>query len=400
MNKEPPQILRVKRKRTDDPLQALVMETSRRRIKRPKYIFRLQRTEQNDIKDQTTVLSTISGVQNNCPVYNIPSKDGKNVNYEVGKLIDKFSPFDLKRQSNDSTKIQSELQKAQFEDNEQPVELNPQLLEMLNDYLKDNDETVVNNSVKLPKRRQSSVSQSALSDGAFNRSTLLNSNSNDNGNDNDNAIVNDDNDYEDYVYDVYYRDKAVSKRWETENIGYIKFDDDDLEDFENDNDLTMISDDEDSNDENFYRNDYPEDEDSGYDDDSPDFLSDMESMGINEPSDDQDDEFVILNDKRRFSKTDFLRSEGVQSLNVEDFRGIRNQIDETYGDNEDDLDDDDEFGNQIDDAIDEAMDDNSSYTESFTRNEFFSTDRDDPIAIHRDRIFGKLQNMLDDDDLN
>ena len=162
----------------------------------------------------------------------------------------------------------------------------------------------------------------------------------------------------------------------------------------------MISDDEDSNDENFYRNDYPEDEDSGYDDDSPDFLSDMESMGINEPSDDQDDEFVILNDKRRFSKTDFLRSEGVQSLNVEDFRGIRNQIDETYGDNEDDLDDDDEFGNQIDDAIDEAMDDNSSYTESFTRNEFFSTDRDDPIAIHRDRIFGKLQNMLDDDDLN
>lgn len=395
---EPPQILRVKRKRTDDPLQALVMETSRRRIKRPKYVFRLQRTEQNDIQDETTVLSTVSGVQNNRPVYNIPAAKGrKSVSYGVGNLINKFTPLDLTRQSD--KQVQSELQQARIEEEEKPVELNPQLLEMLNDYLKDNDETVANNTVKLPKRRQSSVSQSAHSDNSFNQRAFANSNPlYSNG---DSAICEDDDenvdmngrlaDSSEYVYDVYYRDKAVSKRWETENIGYIKFDDDDLEEFENDNDLSMITDDEDSNDENFYRNDYPEDEDSGYDDEADDFLDDMESMGINEPSDDQDDEFDIINDKRRFSKSDFLRSEGLQNLNAEDFQGLRNQINENYID--------DDIDNELDEAIDEAMDD-TSYSESFQRNDFFPTDADDPIAIHRDRIFGKLQNMLNEADFN
>lgn len=32
--------------------------------------------------------------------------------------------------------------------------------------------------------------------------------------------------------------------------------------------------------------------------------------------------------------------------------------------------------------------------ETYERNEFFKTDKDDPLAQHRDKIFGRLQNML------
>lgn len=69
-----------------------------------------------------------------------------------------------------------------------------------------------------------------------------------------------------YVYDVYYRDKAIHDENIKlgSNIGIIKFADEDLSllsDKEELSDAARVSDDEDSNAEDFYQNDYPEDED-------------------------------------------------------------------------------------------------------------------------------------------
>jgi hypothetical protein len=408
MNRELPQVLRVKRKRTDDPLQALVMETSRRQIKRPRYVFRLKRTEEKDIQDSTAVLTANKDLKNNKPVFNIPSSR---------KSISNDSTFGTDSNNNNNSTCSSytktsstasadkELQTQNLTGQtyeEGPVELKPELLEMLNDYLKDNDETTINNHVKPPKRRQSSVSQDSNNLPHFSKEqTYLNSN---------NPAINEavieeeqDNDSE-YVYDVYYRDKAISEQWENEHIGYIKFDDDELDKFlddENDN-LLINTDDEDSNDENFYRNDYPEDEDAGYDNES-----DLVSLGLDEPSDDQDDEFDIINDKRRFSKLDFLRNEGLKSMSDDEYQNLSAQIDEKpilWGRSEDgrdlDMDDTNIDETNIDDAMDDVMDDDidddiDDETESFQRQEFFKSDRDDPMAIHRDQIFGKLQRMIE-----
>lgn len=402
--KEPPQILRVKRKRTEDPLQALVMETSRRKIKRPRYIFRLKRTEEKDIDDSTAVLTASDDRQNNKPVFNIPSSTSNNnsVNGIIGQEQNHTAipaPSTVATTTTTSTTTTTTTTTMAKDNNdtgvEGPIELNPELLEMLNDYLKDNDETTINNPVKPPKRRQSSIQrENALLNGSipkFNKEEVFRQNNN-------NAIDEEDEEEGDdeYVYDVYYRDKAVSEQWETEHIGYIKFDDDELEKIDdNDDDLTMNTDDEDSNDENFYRNDYPEDEDGGYEDES-----DLQSMGLDEPSDDQDDEFMILNDKRRFSRSEFLQSEGLKRMSdiededneIADYNRLAAQIDEKpelWG----------RTGEGMEDT-DFDMDGDGSYSDTsdvnFQRQTFFKTDRDDPTAIHRDRIFSKLQRMIDE----
>lgn len=367
-SQEPPQVLRVKRKRTDDPLQALVMETGRRQIKRPRYVFRLKRTEERDIEDSTAVLTASESRENNKPVFKIPST-------RKSKGVGNGGEWSA------GDKASREPGSAHPEPAPAPVELNPELLEMLNDYLKDNDETTITNPVKPPKRRQSSLSQELNSRPLFSKEKILTEANNQAIDEADELTIGDDSEY---VYDVYYRDKAISAQWETEHIGYIRFDDEDTERLENDNDdFAMNTDDEDSNDENFYRNDYPEDEDSGYDD-----QSELGSMGLDEPSDDQDDEFQILNDKRRFSRTDFMRSEGLKSMSDDEYHNLADNIDETpalWGTNVPDEEIRDESG----------MDMDSDASHDFERHEFFKSDAYDPIAIHRDQIFGKLQRMID-----
>ncbi|GMM30141.1 Iwr1 protein [Martiniozyma asiatica (nom. inval.)] len=360
---ELPQILRIKRKRNEDPLQALLFQE--RKIKRPRFVFKLQRTEENDIDDHTTVLETSDRLsESKGPVFNLP------------KRFNGHNP--LASHSDPSHAIDDSSL------DEGPQELNPQLLEMLNDYLKDKDETVPSQPVKPPKRRQSSISQN--SDGRPRSLFFLNAAKV------DSAI--DDTD-DDYVYDVYYRDKAVMDQLETEKIGYIKFADDDLGMIEEDEGAFINTDDEDSNDENFYRNDYPDDEDGGYE------KSDLESMGLDEPSDDQDDEFDILNNKRRFSNVDYLQTEGLNNMSHEDMSGIYKNIMEQpdpwnrinreaqgestlHADGENDMD------------IDVDMDAEEEEEDNYERQRFFQNDDDDPIAKHRDKIFGKLQRMIDD----
>ena len=384
--KEPPQILRVKRRRTEDPLQALVMETNRRKIKRPRYVFRLKRTEKKDIQDSTAVLTASTDRKNDKPVFNIPSKKESAV--EVGASAASEGESGLGSGSGIESGSRTRLEDGaatlkEQEPKEGPMELNSELLEMLNDYLKNNDETTINNPVKPPKRRQSSVSQELNGSlPKFSKEDMLKSCNGEAIDERDNE----DEDEEEYVYDVYYRDKAVSDQWENERIGYIKFDDDELDKLEDKEDGTLMNtDDEDSNDENFYRNDYPEDEDGGYEDES-----ELESMGLDEPSDDQDDEFMILNDKRRFSRSEFINSEGLKRASSDEYYRLAEQIDEQpilWGRPEDgeDYTDDIEMGENVTDG-----------EINFQRQTFFPTDKNDPAAIHRDRIFSKLQQMIEE----
>lgn len=344
--REPPQVLRIKRRREDDPLQALVFEESKRRLKRPRFVFKLQRTEENDIQDSTTVLQSEKRNAKERPVFNLPSSSHSDIQGSQTKPLEDV-----------------------------PSELNPDLLDMLNDYLKNNDETKPTGTVKPPKRRQSSISQNSV-DGSgrphldIPKTTMLDNNAIAEDNEEQGNIIGGAG-ISEYVYDVYYRDKAVGDQFKAENIGYIRFDDDEMDMIEEDD--FAPTDDEDSNDENFYRNDYPDDEDGGYE-------SEAVSLGLDEPSDDQDDEFDILTNRRRFSRLDFERNEGVVGLGKVDQleadvmeRGITEK------------DEDGDVDMEVDDEPENAG----------KRHNFFPNEENDSMAIHRDRIFNKLQDMID-----
>ncbi|AOW01162.1 uncharacterized protein YALI1_B04759g [Yarrowia lipolytica] len=69
---------------------------------------------------------------------------------------------------------------------------------------------------------------------------------------------------EDYVYDIYYRHRnAATTSYEGQRIGFIVLDADEqllFNDDDDDSDAAGVTDDEDSNAEDFYRNDYPDDD--------------------------------------------------------------------------------------------------------------------------------------------
>ncbi|ODV86759.1 hypothetical protein CANARDRAFT_6329 [[Candida] arabinofermentans NRRL YB-2248] len=315
-------VLRIKRRRTEDPLQALLFDNhdNERKSKRTKLgasakssrvVFKLARTDersQASVIDLSSVLER-SGETNN--VFNLPK-----------------------------TEVTSN-------------EVNPELLDMLNEYLKvsalGTDSS--NNNPKPPKRRESITSNS---------NNPLESSNEDN----------------EYVYDVYLRDNSspITDEAVSSNIGYLQLLpsearlllDSATSSTASSPGASKYTDDEDSNDENFYRNDYPEDEDGGY---NPAELSGFadDSDGFQEPSDDQNDEFDIVHDRRRFNMKDVLYNEGVSE---EDMNGVDFQDLDMEGDDERDED------------------------AEFARNQFFASDVDDPLAIHRDKIFGKLEKMV------
>ncbi|ONH66176.1 RNA polymerase II nuclear localization protein IWR1 [Cyberlindnera fabianii] len=177
-----------------------------------------------------------------------------------------------------------------------------------------------------------------------------------------------------YVYDIYYRDKAVYETWEKERIGYIKFEEDYDDNLGDDESEKHLSDDEDSNAEDFYKNDYPEDEDDHSttdEDDDPNasFEKLTESLhkdaAANSPR--QTDEFEDLYDE-------FYDDEGNGPTN------FLASLDD--GDNDDD---------------DDEMDMDEGYEADYPRQNFFPDEEDDELAKHRDKIFGKLQRMIDEE---
>ncbi|PVH23692.1 hypothetical protein CXQ85_003984 [Candidozyma haemuli] len=159
----------------------------------------------------------------------------------------------------------------------------------------------------------------------------------------------------DYVFDTYKlsaSEPLTEANYPKSQIGYIRFFDDENYDFmHSDDDVNSNrSDDEDSNAESFYQNDYPEDEDAGA-------LSD--TYGSYD-ADEEEPAVAVLETPEEFEGTSHL------SRGTEEF----------------------------DNLYDELLNDNSeSYDpdETFERQRFFEDEGDSELAIHRDRIFSRLQ---------
>lgn len=162
----------------------------------------------------------------------------------------------------------------------------------------------------------------------------------------------------DYVYDVYQilSEPLTDQNHPKSQIGYIRFFDDDNEFYqlEDENDSTRAyTDDEDSNAESFYQNDYPSDEDA--DADSELFGTELDAAPIIVESAENED--------------------GETHQSESGFELYEDRYDEFF---------DDEGG------MDLLVDD------QFERQHFFEGEEDDELAIHRDRIFSRLQRMIDE----
>jgi hypothetical protein len=163
----------------------------------------------------------------------------------------------------------------------------------------------------------------------------------------------------DYVYDVYQLSPhpMTSANHPSSTIGYIRFFDD-ADDFEvSDDDHPQLLDDEDSNAEDFYQNDYPSDEDAGA---YSDTLDDVVLVQPNR-ADEVEEGF------------DYIESQDVRDGEYDD---LYDHLDEV------DLLDEDGFGSD----------------DEFERHHFFDGDDENEMGVHRDRIFGRLQRMVDEAD--
>ncbi|EGW30175.1 uncharacterized protein SPAPADRAFT_144096 [Spathaspora passalidarum NRRL Y-27907] len=326
MSEQPPQILRIKRKRHQDPLQALILE-DKRLAKRSKpstpvgsptsspkiaprksqehlnYVFKLTRTDDTvNIQDESIVNSILAESESvNTEVdarnFVIPKhqiEEDVVIPNELSDMVNSVLTFDkptTQRKKRGHKGVQ-----------EEPAEVHPEAQEPEHDAEADDSQ---------------------------------------------------------YVYDVYQLSMAeplTSANHPQSLIGYIRFFDDDendenilMNDEDNDSVKPDLTDDEDSNTESFYQNDYPSDEDAG---------------AFSDVYDENEDE-------------GYVPQEGV---------GLR---DDEYFDY-----DEVDFHNVIDDGDDEEDDDED--TSGFKRNTFFKGDQDDPMAIYRDKIFGKLERMIDE----
>lgn len=172
---------------------------------------------------------------------------------------------------------------------------------------------------------------------------------------------------DDYVFDVYKlatTEPLTNANFPQSQIGYIRFfDDDAYELMQSDDDKDSVySDDEDSNAESFYQNDYPEDEDAG---------------AFSETYDDDEDVPVMIMEN----------AEAVEGHAYLQGKEPIGEYDELY---------DEFFDESGDQKVDFLNDDFYENDETFERQKFFSGEEDDGMAIHRDRIFGRLQKMIDD----
>lgn len=205
----------------------------------------------------------------------------------------------------------------------------------------------------------------------------------------------------DYVYDIYHLETIPEDEFEkypTNNIGFIKIVNKDLNlipDSDEDSDF-QLSDDEDSNDENYYQNDYPEDEDDdrsilfGSDNDDEKSAENLQWTKLpQEPhtSDELRSESSTPYSELfgRLEKSDNILN-SLKNANIIDL-DTSTYNDETYENNDDGI-------NNMDDYQDTWEDNDED--EQYERNEFFPADRDDPLAQYRDKIFGRLQKMINE----
>lgn len=322
---EPPQILRIKRKRGQDPLQALILEdrqpakrskpsspvSSQATTPRPEtpksWYFQLQRTDNAAEQDQTEIMLSVLA--------------------ESGAKSEENRQFVIpKQQTEEDAVIPNEL--ADMVDSFLHVDTNTQ-----------------------PRRKRRGGKVTEASEVPQTETEIA----------------------EEYVFDVYKLtdvEPLTNANFPHSQIGYIKFFDD--EQFalmhSDDEDLAkgVLSDDEDSNAESFYQNDYPEDEDAGAYSDTYADEEDDDEIGP-----------VILESSEAAEGHAYLKGEFQQEGQYDDL------YEEFYGDGEE---------------VDFLEEDNYENNENFERQKFFDDEEEDDLAMHRDRIFGRLQKMINERD--
>lgn len=365
---EPPQILRIKRKRGQDPLQALILgdlqAAKRSKPSSPRanavpqplevrsYYFHLAETDDRVTDSDSNVLSSVLSES---------SLKGSNK---------RKRQFVIPRQNEEEDKIPHEL--AEMLD-DLKVDDPPRSRKRRGRKNKELAESWGNSTPEFGQDSQgighSNQSGNESSKNSAQSSQSLNQNSGETGVIQDSKSIGAEADADEYVFDVYKlstADVLTNANYPLSQIGYIRFYDDEefgmlqLDD-ENGSPTAVHSEDEDSNAESFYQNDYPEDEDAGTYSDSYEY--------------DTDNYGAIIVDSAESAEAQAYLSGHVQADMAEP---------QHYDDLYDDFFDQD--GNQVADLV--PSDDD------FQRQNFFADEEDDALAIHRDRIFGRLQKMI------
>ncbi|KAI5960748.1 uncharacterized protein KGF55_004318 [Candida pseudojiufengensis] len=422
----PPKVLRIKRKRGQDPLQALILEDTRsvkrskpstpisspgrpstpinyltkandsattptskrepsnqalqrqKQIENSNYLFKLSTTE-DDLKnynDNETILSSILSEATS------PSKSSElKQNDQLSTQNDstnKKTPF--KRRF----VIQQPQKRSIPEDYGKEIGLSNEVSSMINDYVTNENDS----NVRRKKRGGKTIAQPVQT--IDSSESKLSTNSSSSIPANEDQQVQDEED-DTYVYDVYHlidSEPLTTANHPKTEIGYIRFFDDLEEnnpdsilmnniDEENDDinsnlkKTNLLTDDEDSNAESFYQNDYPSDEDLEGLEELNEFEDGFNKLKIGDDDDGED---------RDYDDDDY------QGYEPQDGIGFKGDEYFDYGDVEKYMNLQDEEDEEGDDEDDEPL----------KRNTFFKSDVDDPLAIHRDKIFGKLEKMINE----
>ncbi|GEQ70028.1 hypothetical protein JCM33374_g3704 [Metschnikowia sp. JCM 33374] len=349
-----PQVLRIKRKRGQDPLQALILEDSQR-SKRSKTSSPLSSNPRTPVPEARSWYFELSGTDDKVAA---PDPDVlASVLSEAASARDSRQFIIPKSQTEEDTVIPHELS------------------EMLDSFL-----TVSDGAAPKRKRRGG---KAITGDEDFNGGGGASGDavSSGHGNDDETQDL-----VDEYVFDVYKlssTEPLTNDNYPQSQIGYIRFFDDkeyDLmqSDDENKSRTQIYSDDEDSNAESFYQNDYPEDEDAG------EYSDTYEPPLEGDEDDEYDDIGPVIIDTRETAEGHAYLQGHVQA-DVAENEQFDNLYDEFF----------DEDGTN---TVDFLQQDDDYADEPFERQHFFEGEEDDEMAIHRDRIFGRLQRMINDAD--
>lgn len=344
---QPPQVLRIKRKRGQDPLQALILEDSQR----PK---------------RSKPLSPISSK----PLTPVP--EPRSWFFQLSRTDDKVAAPDAEVLASVLAEAPSSRENREFvipkSQTEEDTVIPHELAEMLDSFLN------VDDGAKPKKKRRGAKQTSPSEDVAVNESETETE------------------PIDEYVFDVYKlssTEPLTNDNYPQSQIGYIRFFADDEYDLmqsdgENKTGTQIYSDDEDSNAESFYQNDYPEDEDAGT------YSDTYEPLAGEDGDEDEDDDYdigpVIIDSAEDAEGHAYLHGHVQADIAADQ------QFDDLY----------DEFfdedgANKVDFLQQDEDDDYAE--EPFERQHFFEGEEDNEMAIHRDRIFGRLQRMINDEDI-
>lgn len=359
MSSEPPKILRIKRKRHQDPLQALILE-DRRNVKRSKPSSPTASPKLSPIATPRRITSK----ENLNYVFKLARTDESDkVNANDASIIQTILAESQRGSIDESPFPENNHQKRNFiipkHQTEEDIQIPNELSDMVDSFLTlEHDDGKKKRKLRGGKNRRASNDSSSGT--SMNRNQLLNS---------------EEVEESQYVYDVYQLSESeplTTANHPLSQIGYIRFFEDDndqsllMNEEEDENRPSVLTDDEDSNAESFYQNDYPSDEDDGGLIVQDDMLNNDDIINGNNDEEDDDDEGYVPHDGVGFTGDDeYYDYEELENLDNEDYYYEGNA-----GDDEGEGD--------------------------FKRNKFFASDAADPMAIHRDKVFGKLERMIND----